>query len=314
MARKKTAKKTDARAARVAKVRASFYSSVNHVSEPFGQHIRKLERLNDLPAVLLWQGGDLRDDHAHLNDRAYETFAKNIGALEKGKPVQVVIDSPGGDARAAFKLSSLIRKHCGWFHAVVPQYAKSAATLFALGADKIVMSRFAELGPLDVQIEDPDKEERFSGLEVVQAIERLNSEAMRALDQQMVFWLMRSRKKLDTLLPVVTHFVSEMMRPLFEKIDTVNYTGMARALKVAQDYAERLLETAGMNQRDAKQIAERLTTAYSEHGYVLDCNELNHIGMKNVEEADGELGDVLEQLAFMGRGSTMLGPLKEVKV
>jgi len=313
MARKKTVRKPNAAGtASTAKAKAGFYSSINHVSSAFCQHIRNLEQILELPALLLWQKSGSRDIHAYLNDLTYESFAKNISVLERGKPVQVVIDSPGGDARAAFKLASLLRSHCGGFYAVVPQYAKSAATLFSLGADKIVMSRFAELGPLDVQIEDADKEERFSGLEIVQAIERLNSEAMRALDQQMVFWLMRSRKKLDTLLPVVTHFVSEMMRPLFEKIDTVNYTGMARALKVAQDYAERLLETAGMNPRAAKQIAERLTTAYSEHGYVLDCNELNRIGMKNVEEADGALGDVLEQLAFMGRGKTMLGPLKEV--
>ncbi|MDI6448047.1 SDH family Clp fold serine proteinase [Anaerobaca lacustris] len=312
MARKKAVKKVSGKAPSPKKRKAEFYSSSPYAGVAFCQCIQELEEATKLPVVLLCHGGDAKDPYAYFNDLTYEVFARNIRRLERGKPVQVVIDSPGGDARCAYKLASLLRKHCGHFFAVVPHYAKSAATLFALGADTIVMSRFAELGPLDVQIEYTDKEERFSGLEVVQAVERLNGEAMRALDQQMVFWLMRSRKKLDTLLPVVTHFVSEMMRPLFERIDTVNYTAMARALKVAQDYAERLLEATGLGTKQAKEIAERLTTAYSEHGYVLDCEELNRIGMGNVQEATGEAGSILERLAFLERGSTMLGPLKEV--
>jgi len=151
----------------------------------------------------------------------------------------------------------------------------------------------------------------MSALEVVQAIERLNIEAMRAVDQQMGLWVVRSKKKVDTLLPVATGFVAEMMRPLFDKIDTVHYTGMARALKVAQDYAERLLSAVGTDPSDAKVIAERLTTAYSDHGYVVDCDEMRRIGVQNVEEANGEIEGILEALAFMECNSTIIGPLKE---
>ncbi len=262
--------------------------------------------------MLLWHGGAVSDSaYAFLNEYNYWLFARKMEKVPKGRKVAVIIYSLGGDARIAYKLASLLRKHCGGFTAVVPSLAKSAATLFALGADKIIMGRCAEMGPLDVQIEDAEKEQRMSALEVVQAIERLNIEAMRAVDQQMGLWVVRSKKKVDTLLPVATHFVAEMMRPLFDKIDTVNYTGMARALKVAQDYAERLLVATGAGINDAKTIAERLTTAYSDHGYVVDCDELKLIGMQNVEEATGKTEDILENLAFMECESTILGPLIE---
>ena len=260
--------------------------------------IRELEAKIKRPVILLWHGGRTKDKFAYLNFVNYLVFAKNIRKLKDGKKVAVVIHSPGGDARAAFKLACLLRKHCGGFIAVVPLFAKSAATLFALGAEKIIISRFAELGPLDVQVEDPEKEERFSALEVVQAIERLNSEAIQAVDQQMLFWLNRSGKKVDTLFPITTHFVSELMRPLFEKIDTVNYTGMARILKVAQDYAQRLLEKAGLGPKEAEIIADKLTNAYSEHEYVLDYDELRRIGIKNVEEAKGDLANILEDMVL----------------
>jgi len=294
------------------KVYEAFYSSTGLLPAPFCNQVQLLEQKMGMPVVLLWHGvADTNNMYAFLNDFNYYLFARKIGQLTRGEKVAVVIFSPGGDARAAYKLACLLRKHCGGFTAVVPQFAKSAATLFALGADRIVMGRLAEMGPLDVQIEDAEKEQRMSALEVVQAIERLNIEAMRAVDQQMGLWVVRSKKKVDTLLPVATNFVAEMMRPLFDKIDTVHYTGMARALKVAQDYAERLLSAVGTDATDAKTIAERLTTAYSDHGYVVDCDEMKRIGMQNVEEADSNIEGILETLAFMECNSTIIGPLKE---
>jgi len=130
----------------------------------------------------------------------------------------------------------------------------------------------------------------------------------------MIFWLGRSGKKVETLLPLTTHFVSEMMRPLFEKIDSVNYTGMARSLKVAQDYAQRLLEKVGMDSKEAEDIANKLTKTYSEHGYVIDCDELKRIGFKNAKEATGKIAQIIEDISFMASQNTMLGPLEEIKV
>jgi len=61
----------------------------------------------------------------------------------------------------------------------------------------------------------------------------------------------------------------------------------------------------------AKVIAERLTTAYSDHGYVVDFTELQLIGMQNAEEATNDIEGILETIAFMECQSTILGPLME---
>jgi len=313
-AKKKAKRKKAAVSVVVAKkYKAEFYSNPKQIDSKFADKVKELEKKLKMQVLLLWHGNRSKDKYAYLDDVNYLLFAKNIRKLKEGKRVVVVINSPGGDARPAFKLACLLRKHCGGFTVVVPYLAKSAATLFTLGADKIIISRFAELGPLDAQIVDIEREERLSALEVVQAIERLNSEAMRAVDQQMLFWLGRTGKKVETLLPIATHFVSEMMRPLFEKIDTVNYTGMARILKVGQDYAQRLLEKTGLDTTEAAGIADKLTNAYSEHGYVLDYDELRRAGIKNAQEATGDVASILEEMVFMELNSIMLGPLEEVQ-
>jgi serine dehydrogenase proteinase len=68
--------------------------------------------------------------------------------------VDLLLHTGGGDIDAAEKLISMVRTKVGTatLRVVVPDYAKSAGTLMALGADTIVMSDTSELGPIDPQI------------------------------------------------------------------------------------------------------------------------------------------------------------------
>src|SRR5439155_16053038 len=108
------------------------------------------------------------------------------------------------------------------------------ATLLSLGAEKVYLGKNAELGPLDMQLEDPDREQRLSALDEVQALERLNAFALQALDTSMLLLKKRTGKTLNSLLPGLEHFTAEMLRPLFEKIDTVHYTQMSRSREIPE--------------------------------------------------------------------------------
>ena len=63
-------------------------------------------------------------------------------------------DLGGGDIDAAEKLVLMIRQKVGTatLRVIIPDFAKSAGTLIALGADWIVMSDTSELGPIDPQV------------------------------------------------------------------------------------------------------------------------------------------------------------------
>ncbi|MEX0713564.1 MAG: hypothetical protein WD278_14500 [Pirellulales bacterium] len=80
----------------------------------------------------------------------FVTMLKSIGRVDK---LDLIIVSPGGDGTAAETMLGLCRRYCiGHLRVVVPTYAKSAATLIALGADEIVMGESSELGPIDAQV------------------------------------------------------------------------------------------------------------------------------------------------------------------
>ena len=81
-------------------------------------------------------------------------FVELLHNVDSTKNVDLLMHTSGGDIDAAEKLIHMVRATVGqqYFRVIVPDFAKSAGTLMALGADKIVMSDTSELGPIDPQI------------------------------------------------------------------------------------------------------------------------------------------------------------------
>lgn len=80
-------------------------------------------------------------------------FVDLLHNIPAGNPVDLLLQTPGGDIDAAEKLISMVRNRVGSakLRVIVPDYAKSAGTLIALGADVVMMSDSSELGPIDPQ-------------------------------------------------------------------------------------------------------------------------------------------------------------------
>jgi hypothetical protein len=72
--------------------------------------------------------------------------------------IDFLLHTGGGDIDATEKIVSMLRATVGKgrLRVVVPDFAKSAGTLIALAADKIVMSDSSELGPIDPQFHKKD--------------------------------------------------------------------------------------------------------------------------------------------------------------
>ena len=81
-------------------------------------------------------------------------FVDLLHNVRADSDLDLLLHTGGGDIDAAEKVISIVRAKVGTgtLRVVVPDYAKSAGTLIALGADRIVMSDTSELGPIDPQI------------------------------------------------------------------------------------------------------------------------------------------------------------------
>jgi len=94
---------------------------------------------------------------AHEIQIADDAFRLIFDHLEAGKElakngVDLFIHSNGGSGTVPWRMVSLIREYCKDFSLLVPHHAFSAATLIALGADKIVMHKMGCLGPIDPSV------------------------------------------------------------------------------------------------------------------------------------------------------------------
>jgi len=79
-------------------------------------------------------------------------FSDLISSFSK-KEVDVFIHSPGGSAEATESLVSLLRENFDNIRFMIPNMAKSAATMMALSGNEILMDDRSELGPIDPQIQ-----------------------------------------------------------------------------------------------------------------------------------------------------------------
>jgi hypothetical protein len=268
------------------------------IPDAIGEATMKLQAALGVPVWLLIQN-EATNPLSELDDTVrLGFFTERQHLRECPNGAALLIDSPGGFAEAAFQVATLFRRHSRKFTAIVPRYAKSAATLLALGAETLYMGDDAELGPLDAQLYDEETERQGSALDEVQSLERLNSAALALVDQAMFLLVPRMRKKTDVLLPMVTSFAASMMQPLISKIDAVHYTQRERVLKVAEDYAVRLLQPR-YSQEQAERIARQLVNNYAEHAFVIDRDELRDIFQHDLPVPSADVASSIDTLEVL---------------
>lgn len=136
-----------------------MFAAVHAIRYQRQQLIREIQ-LDTETTLLCYVGGAGtsvgRDDAVFFGDLLHN--------VPRGKPIDLLLHTGGGDIDAAEKLMSMLSDAAGAapLRVIVPDYAKSAGTLMALGANSIIMSDSSELGPIDPQIETQDSEGRIN--------------------------------------------------------------------------------------------------------------------------------------------------------
>lgn len=79
-------------------------------------------------------------------------FEELLFDANPSEDLHVMLASPGGDGETAVRLVRMAQQRCRHLTVIVPDQAKSAATIFALGAHHILMGPTSDLGPVDPQL------------------------------------------------------------------------------------------------------------------------------------------------------------------
>ena len=219
---------------------------------------------------------------SQLSEDAVREFIDQIDAIKASSEVDVMIQSTGGDALAAWKLMSILRERFDEVYVLVPYTAFSAATLFALGADEIVMHPYASLGPIDPQITiyQPDTGYRQFAYEDVGAFLRFLANDVKISEQ--------------------VH-ISAIINNLFSAVDPVNVGGAKRASELSFAVGERMLllhMTDAEEKPKAKEIAENLNKSFFAHGDAVSRSRALQLGLR-IADRDLKLEELMWD-AYLG--------------
>jgi hypothetical protein len=229
--------------------------------------------------LVFFQSGGSSDPLGYMSGYAFHRVRTLMDChpIATGSTVDVWLDSPGGSATIAYKLMLELRHYFSKVRIVIPSFAKSAATLFAIGADEIVMGHSAELGPLDVQVGHPDREGvTISGLDASRALGFL---ADFALDYLVIggssVFASTELPRLDVLREF-SSFTAKFLEPMVSKLDPQLVHRAAQDLELATHYAvevmRRRTDWNGSDQR-LIDLAEHLVTHYPAHEYLISREE-----------------------------------------
>lgn len=222
-----------------------------------------------------------------IDDSHFGSLVVNSGKREHNRAL-LILCTLGGEANSAYRIARFLNRAYESFDVYVPSFCKSAGTLLVLGAHEIIMSDFAEMGPLDVQLYKADEiGERRSGLIIRSAMESLAEHAYELFETTMINIKARSfgRIRFTTAAELAAEITVGALSGIYDQVDPVNVGEDHRDLNVAIQYGNRLAEKSGNVKSEA---VERLVHNYPSHDFVIDIDEAKEL-FHRVEKPDRDL-------------------------
>ncbi len=185
-----------------------------------------------------------------------------LASCGKVKKLDLIIDSPGGEPNVAEKIAIMCREYCDQFRVIVPNNAKSAATMIAIASDEIMMGYISEIGPIDPQIRVVAPNGQFSYVpaqSIIDSIGLLNDAMQQGIDPRCIIAILQ---KVDPPL-----------------LDIAN-----KAIAFSKQFAAEWLSKHMLkdNPEKAKKIAAQLSDnrKWLSHGKRIGYAEAKELGLK----------------------------------
>ena len=252
----------------------------------FFDTIRAVEKERDSRIWCIVHSG-----RGHICYPAMSSLLTGRDAIGKGERIEILLHSPGGHPDIAYRAMKFFRRRFKEVNVIVPLVAKSAATLMCLAADKIFMGEFAELGPIDIQIDDQVQHgaKNFSPLNEFKSIEFMREQAIEWMDYYAVVMNANYGISLKEALRDSVPLVGALMRPMFEQIEPLSMGEHRRALAISEEYAKQMIALTGNS--NAAEIVRKIVWDYPSHEFCIDCEEALALGLpvKSLSDAHDRL-------------------------
>lgn len=222
--------------------------------------------------------------HGDMDGDALAEVVAKASELKEHAKLSILLKSPGGYIDDAYRMVLILRKHTEDIEVLVPYEAKSVATFFCLAANRIYMGQQGELGPIDPQILSlSGSAKRVSALELFNALDHLLNHSLDSLDAIIRHLLATARMNVPYAIENAQPLLSAITSSLYAKVDFHELGEAGRSLAISEEYAIRVMTRwgySGMSNADRMSIVRHLVWDYPTHGFVIDLEEAQNIGLK----------------------------------
>jgi len=198
---------------------------------------------------------------------------RSMGKVER---LSVFIKSDGGYGQASLRMVNLLRQAAGTLTAIAPLECASAATMLALGADKILMGPLAHLSAVDTSLTHD-----------LSPIDRDNNRVSVSQDElQRVVRLWQKESDKEAANPY---------QALFPHVHPLVIGAADRSSALSTKLCVEILSYHLKDVAKAQQISDNLNSGYPAHSYPIMLQEAQRIGL-NAEPLDEDVNRLLLEL------------------
>jgi membrane-bound ClpP family serine protease len=186
-------------------------------------------------------------------------FEELIYDADAAQDLHLLLVTPGGDGETAVRLARSAQARCREFTVIVPDQAKSAGTILALGAHHILMGPVSDLGPIDPQIQIANGT-LVSAKDIIAAVDEATSRVQAAPETYALH---------AALLADVTALMVQQARAALARTDDL----LEEALRANKDRSNEEVDALRTS------LAEPLITSAKSHGAVFGLDEALAAGL-----------------------------------
>ncbi|HEV7499930.1 MAG TPA: hypothetical protein VGQ33_08005 [Vicinamibacteria bacterium] len=200
-----------------------------------------------------------------------------LQALGPQPRLTLLVKSDGGSGMAALRMVHLLRRYTRRLTLLAPLNCASAATMLALGADRIGMGPLSYLTAVDTSLEhDLSPVDHTNNLVAVS-----NDEVERVIR----LWKVSSGRS-NTVNPY---------QELYKYLHPLVIGALDRASSLSQMLCREILGYHMKDKAKAGKISRQLNSSYPAHQYPITSREARRLGL-NVFDLDPELDELLQEL------------------
>jgi hypothetical protein len=195
--------------------------------------------------------------------------------------ITLFVKSDGGSGMASLRMVHLLRRYAKRLTVAAPLNCASAATMLALGADRVALGPLSYLTAVDTSLEHE--------LSPVDHTNNLVAVSNDEVDRVIRLWSEASKRRGEVVNPY---------QELYKYLHPLVIGALDRASSLSLMLCREILSYHLKDKRKAERISQRLNSAYPAHQYPITSREARHLGLR-VDDLDPGLDRLLQELNFI---------------